>query len=167
MSDVALQDRVAELEALVARLLPPVVVEPELPPVSTIPAYVPPPMIDVVLLSGSMGLPHDPREIRQLATAVALSRGDELPGAKIPADYERDVRRLHEARARGLSWRVALVACGLEVPDGGDIAFRTRELRSALKGLWDDILPVLDALKERANALQVEKLLSFLRQLVT
>lgn len=33
MSDVGLQDRVAQLEAQLAQLLPPVAVEPELPPV--------------------------------------------------------------------------------------------------------------------------------------
>lgn len=146
-------------------MLPPVAVEPELPSIYR-QEYVAPVLMDMALLSGSAGLPHDLREIRQLATAVAISRGDELPGAKVPVDYERHVRQLHDARSRGLSWRAALVDCGLEVPDDGDIAFRTRELRSELRGLWDQLLPVLSALKERGNSLQVDNLLSFLRGIV-
>lgn len=166
MSDAALRDRVAQLEAQLARLLPPVVVEPELPNVYRH-EPVAPVMFDLALLGGSQGLPHDLRELRQLSVAVALSRDDELPGAKIPVSYEADIRQLHDARERGLGWRAALVACELEVPDAGDIAFRSRELRSELRGLWDALLPVLDALKERGNALQVTNLLVFFRGLVT
>lgn len=166
MSDAALQDRVAQLEAQLARLLPPVVVEPELPNVYR-QEYVQPPMFDLALLGGSQGLPHDLRALRQLSVALALSRGDELPGAKIPVSYEPDVRSLAAARERGLSWRAALVECGLKVPDDGDVAFRTRALRAELRGLWDNLLPVLDGLRERGNALQVNNLLQHLRELVT
>lgn len=167
MSDnAALQDRVAELEAMVARLLPPPSPEALLPQLYLRQEYVAPVAMDLALLAGSTGLPHDLRELRQLVTAVALSRGDQLPGAKIPVSYEADIRQLHEARSRGLTWRAALVACDLEVPDDGDVAFRTRELRSELRGFWDQLLPVLDGLKERGNGLQVGNLLSFLRGLV-
>lgn len=166
MSDAALQDRVAQLEAQLARLLPPAVFEPELPTIyRQEPA--PPELTDLALLAGSQGLPHDMRALRQLSVAVALSRGDELPGARIPVSYESDIRRLASARDRGMGWRAALVACDLEVPDDGDVAFRTRELRNELRGLWDQLLPVLDALNERGNALQVGNFLSFLRELVT
>ena len=164
---VALSERVAQLEAQLARLLPPVVVEPELPPVPRVSVYTPPPMIDLVVLSGSQGLTHDLREIRQLATAIALSRGDELPGAQIPADYEPQIRQLAEVRARGLSWRASFSECSFALPDDSDIAFQTRELRSSLKGFWDDLLPVLSALRERGNALQTDNLLRHLRGLVT
>lgn len=161
----ALQDRVAQLEAQLARLLPPVQVEPDLPHIyQQEPAA--PELTDVALLAGSQGLPHDLRVLGQLSVAVSLSRGDVLPGAKIPVSYEPDVRRLAAARERGLSWRAALVECALEVPDDGDVAFRTRELRRELRGLWDALLPVLDALKARGNALQTDNLLSFLRGLV-
>lgn len=137
MSEAALQNRVAQLEAQLAKLLPPVAVEPELPAVSAIPEYVPPVLVDLVLLAGAQGLTYDLRELRQLATAVALSKGDELPGAKIPADYKPHIRQLAEVRARGLTWRASLIECGFEVPDDGDIAFQTHELRSSLfaKGL--------------------------------
>lgn len=168
MSDsAALQERMAELEALVARLLPPPSPEAQLPQLYLRQQHVAPVLVDLALLAGSVGLPHDLRELRQLSVAVALSRGDELPGAKIPVDYESAIRRLAEARGRGLSWRVALGECGLDAPDAGDIAFRTRELRSELRGLWDGLLPVLDGLRERGNALQVSNLLSFLRKIVT
>lgn len=162
----ALQDRVTELEQMVARLLPTPAVEPELPSIYR-QEVVQPAVMDLALLAGSAGLPHELRELRQLVTAVALSRGDELPAAQIPVTYEADIRRLHDARSRALSWRAALVDCGLEVPDGGDVQFRTRELRAELRGLWDGLLPVLDGLKERGNALQVDRLLSFLKGLVT
>lgn len=168
MSDPqALQDRVAELEAMVARLLPPPSPEAQLPQLYLRQEFVPPVVMDLALLAGSTGLPHDLRELRQLVTAVALSRGDELPGAKIPVSYEADVRSLAAARERGLGWRAALVESALEVPDDGDVAFRTREIRSELRGLWDALLPVLDGLRERGNALQVSNLLSFLREIVT
>lgn len=163
----ALKSRVAELEQMVARLLPPPSPEAQLPQLYLRQEYVPPVVMDLALLSGSTGLPHDLRELRQLATAVAISRGDDLPGAQIPVSYEADIRHLAAARERGLGWRAALVACDLEVPDDGDVAFRTRELRSELRGLWNQLLPVLDALKERGNALQVTNLLVFLRGLVT
>lgn len=133
----ALQDRVAELEAMVARLLPPPSPEVLLPQIYVRQEYVLPAVFDLALLAGSQGLPHDLRELRQLVTAVAISKGNELPAGKVPVTYEADVRRLHEARARGLSWRAALMDCGLEVPDDGHVAFRTRELRSELRGLWD------------------------------
>lgn len=167
MSDTALQDRVSQLEAQLARLLPPPAPEPLLPPIPARQEPVAPIMMDLALLAGSQGLTHDLRVLRQLSVALALSRGDELPGARIPVSYEPDIRHLAAARDRGLGWRAALVECDLEVPDDGDIAFRTRELRSELRGLWDGLLPVLDGLKQRGNALQVSNLLSFLRGLVT
>ena len=87
------------------------------------------------------------REVRQLSCAVALARGDMLPGAEVPVSYEVPMLELHRARAEGLSWRAALDRCGLEVPDDGEVAHQARALRGELRGLWSGVETLLGPLR--------------------
>lgn len=158
----ALIARVAELEA---RQAPPA---PE-PPMQLFPArYVPTPATTTTLaLMASSGVLRrlTIREVRQLAVAVALARGDLLPGAEVPVDYEPVMVRLAEARASGLGWRAALEQCGLEVPDADEVAHQARTLRGELRGLWDGVEPVLAELEHRLPNWQSKSLFQNLRRL--
>lgn len=128
----ALRAQVAQLEA---RLAPapsmlPTVRRPD-------PVYVPPVTVSVASIMASGPLRYcTVREVRQLAAAVALARGDDLPGGSVPVSYEVDMLALHAARAEGLTWRAAMDRCGLTPPDDGEVAHRARALRGQLRGLW-------------------------------
>lgn len=158
----ALRQRVADLEALVPRAEPPVLLRPA--------RYVPTPPTTRKLAEIASSGPLRAlaiREVRQVAVAVALSRGAlTLPGAEVPADYAPDMTRLAEARADGLTWRAAFARCGLEVPDDAEIREQARNLRGQLRGLWDGVLPVLVALERKLPNWQYEQLIDTFRALL-
>jgi hypothetical protein len=89
------------------------------------------------------------RKTRQLAVAVAVSRGEPTPVGAVPSGYLRDMEHLAAARAKGLSWRAALSECGLEVPDESEVAHQAWVLRGALGGVWGSLEPVMSVLEDR------------------
>lgn len=162
---VALRQRVADLEAR----LPHTEVELPLEFTRAVWRDPEPPVtrkIAEVALSGALRS-LTIREVRQVAVAVALSRGAlSLPGAEVPADYTPDMVRLAEARADGLTWRAALVRCGFEVPDDVEVREQARSLRGELRGLWDGVLPVLGELERRLPNWQHKELVDSFRELL-
>lgn len=146
----ALLERVAQLEQQVAannaRTTPAAPPEPyQAPPI------VPRSTVPLGAIRGDDGLPRDYRELRQLAVAVALGRGDLMPGGeKVRADYVPLMVKLHGLRTRGLSWRAAMGEVpGLDAPSEGETAHEARAVRSQLRALWDGVLPVLGAFHKR------------------
>lgn len=166
MSDAAevaeLRQQLAELRALLPGAEPPLQIRP--------PRYEPtPPTTKTLALIGSSGPLRrlTIRQIRQLAVAVALSRGAlTLPGAEVPADYAPDMERLADARDEGLSWRAALERCGLEVPDDSEVRDQAQTLRGELRGLWDGLEPILGELQRRMPNWQYLQMLDTFRVLL-
>ena len=140
-----LMARVRDLEQrLEARTAPP----PELMPISSPRVYDLPVTVSIASLMASGPLRHcSVREVRQLSCAVALARGDMLPGAEVPVSYESPMLELHQARAEGLGWRAAFERCGLEAPDDSEITHRARALRGQLRGLWDGVENLLGPMR--------------------
>jgi hypothetical protein len=147
MSDLeALTARIAELEARLADTAPPPAPEPVL--LRTPFVYEPPPTKQLAVIAADPSMrAFNVRQVRRFAVAVALSKGGPLPGAEVPSDYERPMRRLAECRAKGMNWRAALAACELAVPDDGDIEYQARQLRDGLVGLWDGTSDLLGRLE--------------------
>lgn len=106
--------------------------------------------VALATLRGQDGLPRDFRVLRQLAAAVALGKGDPLPGAMVRREYVPVMVKLHGLRARGLSWRAAYAEVpGVDTPSEGEVAHQARQLRAQLSGMWDGLLPVLAVLERR------------------
>lgn len=168
MNTPDLEQLVARLAALEARLA---ASEPPTPPVVS-PApytYTPPVTVSVASLMASGPLRYaSVRAVRQLATAVALARGDALPGGTVPVSYEGPMLDLHRARAEGLTWRAALERCGLEVPDDSEIAHKARALRGELRGLWSNFESLLGPVQvvTAASPVAWQNLVEHLRRLL-
>lgn len=164
----------AQVAALEARLAASEMQRPEVAAVMAAPApfaHLPSRPVETTVhvssLRGSQGLPHDLRELRELAVAVALGRADQLPGPVVPVQYEPDIRRLHEARSRGLTWRAAMEDVGLEPPTEVEVGDHARALHEQLPVLWDDAAPVVEALKRRLPGFKFDDLIRHLREIVT
>lgn len=166
MSDLeALAAKVAELEQRLAAAAPPPAPE-VLPVVVRAPfVYTPPATKTLGILAAELR-PLNVREVRQLACAVALCRGEPLPGAEVPSSYEPLMRRLAALRAAGRSWRAALTEVGLEVPDDGEIAFQARQLRDGLTSMWDDVAALLSKLEVKLPNYLFPQLTQTLRPLL-
>jgi hypothetical protein len=146
----ALKAELAALRELVASVVPPPAPEP-VAPLEPIPwMYVPPPTKALAVIASGPELRHlNVRQVRQLATAVALCRGATLVGSEVPVEYEPLMKRLAASLAAGLSWRDALSACGLTPPDDDDILHRAQALRDGLHGVWDETTDFLGRLEYR------------------
>ena len=159
-----LLSRVRDLEArLDSRSAP----APELTPIMSLRVYDQPVTVSLASLMASGPLRYlTVREVRQLSVAVALARGDMLPGGVVPVSYERPMLELHEARAEGLTWRAAFERCGLEVPDEDEIAHRARTLRAQLRGLWTGLESLLGPLQTVCNPVAWSNATEYLRRLL-
>lgn len=160
----SLIERLAQLEARLANSG-----VPELPPIvmHATHSYTPPITTPVASLMASGALRYaSVREVRQLSVAVALARGDALPGGEVPVSYEQPMLALFRARAEGLSWRAALERCGLIPPDDVEIAHRARTLRSQLRGLWDGLEGLLGPLQTVCNPVAYSNFVEYLRRLL-
>ena len=156
--------RVRDLERrLEARTAPP----PELMPITSPRVYDLPVTVSIASVMASGALRYcSVREVRQIATAVALSRGDALPGGAVPISYEGPMLELAKARAEGLTWRAALEKSGLEAPDDSEITHRARALRGELRGLWDGFEALLGPLKVVTNPVAHTNFIEYLRRLL-
>ena len=160
-----LLNRVRDLEArLDARSAP----APELLPIVSSPrVYELPVTVSIASLMASGPLRYSTvREVRQLATAVALARGDALPGGVVPVSYEAPMLELAAARAEGLGWCAAFERCGLEVPDESEVAHRARALRGELRGLWTGLESLLGPLQTVCNPVAWQNCVEYLRRLL-
>jgi hypothetical protein len=144
----ALAAKVAELEARLAATVAPPRSEPVV--LQTPYVYEPPLTTGYGTILGDDPFRRlGPRKTRQLAVAVAVARGAPVPVGAVPTGYLRDMGRLAEARAKGLSWRSALSECGLEVLDESEVAHQARVLRGELRGMWSALEPVMGVLEDR------------------
>lgn len=160
----SLVDRLAQLEARLAASEPPT------PPIIR-PApysYTPPTTVKIASLMSSGPLRYvSVREVRQLSVAVALARGDALPGAEVPVTYERPMLELAKARAEGLTWRASLVRCGMTPPDESEVAHQARALRGQLRGLWSSFESLLGPVSTVTSPVAQQNLVESLRRLLT
>ncbi len=161
---MALQAQVAVLQAQLAQLTPPA------PP----PPYAPAPQPDAVRpqsIYTLVGLPargyldRDPRAVRQLIEAVAVSKRVSSPTQTIPPDWVPVLRRVAEARARGYSWAEALGEAGLEVPVS--LESSARATRAELNSLWDPVLAVVGYTLDGSNDVVRDQLRDQLRRSLT
>ena len=159
-----LLSRVRELETkLEQRTAPP----PELMPITSSRVYDLPTTVSIASVMASGPLRYvTVREARQLSVAVALARGDMLPGGVVPVSYERPMLELHQARLEGLGWRAAFERCGLTPPDDDEIAHQARTLRGQLRGLWDGLEGLMGPLKTVCNPVAFQNFIESLRQLL-
>ena len=156
--------RVRDLEQrLEARTAPP----PELMPISSPRVYDLPVTVSIASLMASGPLRYmSVREVRQLSCAVALARGDMLPGGVVPISYEGNMLELAAARAEGLTWRAAFERVGLECPDESEITHQARTVRGQLRGLWDGVEGLMGPLKTVCNPVAFQNFIESLRQLL-
>ncbi len=161
-----LLSRVRDLEArLEARTAPapamlPIAYRPD-------PVYTPPVTTTIASLMASGPLRYcSVREVRQLSCAVALARGDMLPGGVVPVSYEGPMLELAAARAEGLTWHASFERCGLTPPDDGEVAHQARTLRAQLRGLWDGLESLLGPLQTVVNPVAWQNFVEYLRRLL-
>ena len=107
-----------------------------------------------------------PRELRQLAAAVALCKGEAIPVDTVPNDYLPLMKGVHVALASGLSWRKALAEVGLTLPTEEKVLEQVGMLRNDLRSLWPQILLVTGALQRSGNPVAVDQALQKIRTLM-
>ena len=159
----SLAERLAQLEARLANSGVPEIVPITSPPrVYDLPVTT---TIASIMASGALRY-LSVREVRQLSAAVALSRGEALPGGVVPVSYEGDMLELHQARAEGLGWRAAFERCGLTPPDDDEVAHQARTVRGQLRGMWDGLEGLMGPLKTVCNPVAFQNFIESLRQLL-
>lgn len=110
-------------------------------------------------------LDPDPREVRRLVEAVAVSKRVPSPTQTIPAEWGPTLRRVAEARTRGYSWRELLDEAGLQVP--ADLEAPTQTVRGEMNVLWDSVLAVTGCALDGANDVVSDALKDQLRRSLT
>lgn len=118
--------------------------------------------VPIRTLVGSQGLPHDARVVRRLLEALALARGVTSPAQEVPAAWVPLVHHLHAARSRGVSWRAALGAVGLEPPV--DLTTFVAERERALRELWGKLPEVGSAALRLNNGVSQARLREALKR---
>lgn len=166
MSEVeSLRAELAELRAMVTNPAPPTATPTWVTPDPTPWVYVPPPtqqLWEIVAANPEFrGL--SAREVRRLAVAVSLCRGNVLHGNDVPREYAGIMRQLAAARGRDLGWRAALAEVNLTPPDDDEIALQARSFAEGLTPLWDSVSSVLATLEVKVSSSVFANMLSKLR----
>jgi hypothetical protein len=98
-----------------------------LPPVPRVPE--PPAPLRIQGVASALGIPDKYSEARAVIEAWSISKGLPVVGTQVPGDAVPELRTIHQARAGGRSWRAAIVAAGLPVPDEAVIADQALAVR--------------------------------------
>ena len=112
-------------------------------------------------------LPDTPRELRRLAAAVMLCKGEVISFDAVPHDYLPLMKGVHTARVNGLSWREALAEVGLELSDEQKMLAQIEIVREDLRSLWPQIQRVTGVLQRSGNPVAVSQALEKMRVLMT
>lgn len=137
-----------------------------MPSFATVPVRTDTSVVSFRSLAYGEGLPRGYRDLRRLATVVALCQGDVIPGRMVPRSYVRPMKALYASRKAGRSLQQALVEAGLETPTPGGLLETAETLRQALPRLWETLRPVLCIVSKQSGAVGASDLLSRVRQLM-
>jgi hypothetical protein len=118
-----------------------------LPPVPRAPE--PAASLLVMDVANSLGISDQFGQTRAVLEAWALAHGLPVTGTHVPSDALPELRTVHQARASGKSWRAAILAAGLTVPDENTIAKQALQARLEGAALVQYLADLAQAVLER------------------